>query len=234
MEYYSENEKGFIIPGIEIQFEKFANERKCLRFVSDILDIRFIQAISTGKIRAQVWLEKNIKKGSGSNKKKHSWVHSVDNTPNRPKKLFTDYEYDYGCGSGWGIRTFDSAPDYSKTNGYVPTEFEITPKNIHEKRIFVYIDLEDIFANMLCIKIDDENKNRCVPNSEPADNIRFIGKKKHARYPIRARIMVNFQGQVLTGESKNLIYLGIARSTAKIAYEFETTDPCGIATVTIK
>lgn len=112
----------------ELQFQYTYEAEKYLRIYSGVLEPFLVEQLVQGKIRMQVWLERDQYKACGKNRKKRSWVHSRDYSGKAPSKLFSADEYDYGGGKGWGWGTIDGAeiPGYTTTNGCVPTEFEIT------------------------------------------------------------------------------------------------------------
>lgn len=194
-----------LMPTLELQSILEKGEKK-FRVVSSKLDPLFISLLKKGKIRAQIWLERELKKGSGG-RIKRSWVHSIDSTSFGPL-LFENHEYQYGGGLGWGWMTRDLLPPYSTTNGFVPTEFEITPIDIVEKRIIIKISIIDIFSNIL-----KEMRASTYPTEESSmTEIAFLGRGKSFNQPLRVRLMVNLDHEVHESLPSNPMILGLHRS----------------------
>lgn len=192
------------VPKIQLQYIKEDGE-KLFRIISETIDPIFEQLLLEKSIRVQVWLEREVKKQS-SGRIKRSWVHSKDESNKRPPKLFSDEEYNYGGGDGWGWKN-TNVPSYSTTNGIVPTEFEVTLFNIHNGIISIKFPVVDIFSNILK-KLQGD---RPAKDGDSIDDLAFLARG-HATYQLlRARLVINRSGKVIMSEASEPIMLGIRK-----------------------
>lgn len=194
------------LPEIQLQYMIKASGLKIFRIISQPLDKVLINLLEEGKIRIQVWLERELKKRSDDNIKR-SWVHSQDNSTTAPTRLFLDTQYDYGGGSGWGWATLGNnfISSYSTNNGYVPTEFEVTANSLCNRRINVEIPILNIFSNIL------KHEGLAAEDGDDIEFIRILGRHRTQVQPLRVRLMANYQEKVITGPPSNALILGIHR-----------------------
>jgi len=192
-----------ILPKIEFEFIKEENKTKVFRVVSEKLDPIFLKLLEEKKILVQIWLEREVRKKSAK-RVKRSWVHSQDFSHLAPLKLFDETQYDYGGGDGWGWKKPLPIPTYSTTNGIVPTEYEITPEKIVNNRILIKIPIVNIFSNI--IKTD-----HCIPpiGGEAVNTLYLIGKGRKKYQLLRMKLVINYNGKMITGIPSNCLILGI-------------------------
>lgn len=191
------------LPTLEIQYIK-SGTTKFLNVISSPLDPLLIHYLSKGEIRMQIWLERELRKHSGDVYKR-SWIHSIDNSNKKPVKLFSDEEYAYGGGSGWGWKTIGQMPTYSTTNGYVPTEFEITMNSIQDNRIVLMIPILDIFTNIL--KFNAES--RFAKNGDVMKKISILSRNRATSQPLRVKLAINKNKTPIFSQPSYPIVLGV-------------------------
>lgn len=202
------------LPKIELQYIKKNNE-KYFMIISDEINQLMINMIKNKEIRIQIWLERQVRKRSG-NGLKRSWVHSNDFSTSSPKKLFSEDEYNYGAGDGWGWKK--SIPTYSTTNGIVPTEFEISINDIKYNKIFKKISILDIFTNILKYK----NEDRWPINEDEINNIAFVSRSNSCSQPIRYRLVMNYNGKMINGLPSIPLVIGIHKNKKAPLFNTET------------
>lgn len=206
------------LPDLQLQYI-IRNKKKCFRIISTPVDKLFIDQLSKGTIRAQIWIEREVRKGSGGSIKR-SWVHSKDFSNKAPKKLFTASQYNYGGGLGWGWNTKKQLPTYSTTNGFVPTEFEISPDDIRNNMIIKEINLLDIFSNILKLN----HNNTFAKTDDEIINISILGRNKSTNQPIRVRLAVNKSKSSVIGNPSNPIILGIHKDKDKLTFDSDNIN----------
>ncbi len=192
-----------IVPKIQLQYIRDSN--KIFRVISESIDPLFKQLLSDKSIRVQVWLEREVRKLSNS-RIKRSWVHSCDMSNKRPTKLFTNGEYNYGGGNGWGWKGND-VPSYTTTNGIVPTEFEVTLSDIQNDLLVIKFPVVDIFSNILKKK----KSGTSAKDGDLIEDLAIISRGRATYQIIRAKLVVNYAGKVIMSEPSNSIMLGIHR-----------------------
>lgn len=194
------------MPELHFQYVK-RDQKKYLRILSDKVDKLLIDQLSAGKIRMQIWLEREVKKGCG-NGVKRSWVHSRDNSNMAPAKLFSELEYYYGGGNGWGWATIlppGEFPNYSTTNGYVPTEFEVTAADFINFKICKEIPILDIFSNIL----KHRSESTYAITGTRTALLAILGRNKTTSQPLRVRLVINKDGKPVIGLPSSPLMLGI-------------------------
>ena len=192
------------IPKLDFQYIN-RNGAKLFRVKSEKLDPIFKNMLLDGKIRVQIWLEREVKKISGD-KRKRSWVHSQDFSNKAPLKLFTSDQYDYGGGDGWGWKSPSTIPSYSTTNGIVPTEYEIISNDIFNNGcITKEIPILDIFSNIL----KRRKAQRCALNNDPLNLVAIVGRGKSNHQSLRVKLVINYNGKPLFSDPSNELVLGI-------------------------
>ena len=191
------------IPKIQFQYIKGDGE-KLFRIVSESVDPLFEQLLLGKSIRVQVWLEREVRKQSGEIIKR-SWVHSVDMSNKKPPRLFTDDEYNYGGGEGWGWK--EDIPSYTTTNGIVPTEFEVTYSSLSNGKIKVVFPVLDIFSNILKTVNSGPAKD-----GDSIEKIAIVSRGRATYQLLRARLVINHNGKVIMGDPTDPIMLGIHKN----------------------
>ncbi len=191
------------LPSIELQYDYESSKKKYFRIVSNEIDPLFYELLNNQNIRVQLWLEKQVKNRS-SKRYKRSWLHPQDFSNKAPLKLFSNNEYNYGGGDGWGYKG-EEIPPYSTTNGIVPTEYEITLDDIYENKISKYIPIVDIFSNILKVKGKQTYpKSNCV-----LKDISIVGGNRRNSQALRFKLVVNYNHKVLMGMPTTPLNLGI-------------------------
>ncbi len=232
------------MPGMSISFIRNEYGNKFLIFKSERITHELEDKLRYGSIRMQIWLEKKVRKANGKNRVK-KWVHPADKSSTAPVR-FSEEEILFR--QGWGVRTYspDSGfcPSYSTTNGYVPTEWEVTIDDVKRGCIERKIPFDDIISNIITYNealVFDESYNIIdgpfeIPSGTELSQIRLIGNRTSSKIEIRVKLVIKENNLLTSGTSLNSALVGLRKEGNLPDFDriFDAENVMKIAAIVIK